>query len=784
MKNNDLKFRIEEYLQSCGVQILKPETRAPKLQCPNPNHADEKPSAILYRDSSRVYCPVCSGGGNGVERGWDVFDVCGLINGTTDFAEQKKIVGKALNAYEEKPIKKKKVEKKLIAVKPQNAINVFSREEIERRATLAGWGKPVKSWYYTDTEGAITAIDVRFEKAGNKSVITFWFDGEKIRSDSPPPLIYGLDGLKAKPHSPILIVEGCKCASAVSDSLKAFVGLSWAGGSSKANRPDWSILKDRTVYIYPDDDRKALPNTGEELPPEKQPGIRAALEIQKQLPKAIIIPPLPSARKIKPDGADIIEALEVTTPEKLERYILDSEPLKIKIDQKKTDEKEGVRDGWEDRLLSDKKGVVILTLANILIILKNDSAWLNVLAYNERTLQVVFRKNPPADIGAKAGDVLTDEHVTRTTIWLQDYYRMAIKSNGIAYSAMIAVAHENRFDPVKEWLESLPPWDATRRLDLWLTATTGCEDNLYTQSVGRKTLISAVARVMEPGCKVDSVLILHGPQGTLKSTFLAELAGRTEWFTDHISDIGSKDAAMQLAGPWILEFSELDAITSKRESERVKSWITQKEDRFRPPYGRSVVQVPRRVIFTGTSNLKQFLRDETGGRRFLPIEIREIDLKELRKIKTQLWCEALHQYRAGESWWLEGEALESAKVEQEDRRLQDPWEDVISDWLRDTEHTAPMDSYTHERGHRVYTTATEVLTRGIKMEASRQTKADLDRCGRILGSVLGWSRGTRRVKELGVIRVWYPPERKEENIVDLKPVGEQGGLWGDEKGGY
>lgn len=424
---------------------------------------------------------------------------------------------------------------------------------------------------------------------------------------------------------------------------------------------------------------------------------------------------------------------------------------------------------WASRMLRTDKGTPKMALGNMLLIFQHDPSWAGTLGFNERTQKVVFRRDPPPDVRAVAGDALTDEHVSRVTIWLQDSYQYAIKSGTIVYSAMIAAAYLCPFDPVREWLDALPPWDGVGRADRWLSDVTGCDATTYSGAVGSKVLISAIARVYEPGCKVDTVLVLHGPQGTFKSTLLAELVGRPEWFSDHLSDVGGKDACMELCGPWILEFSELDAITGKRESERVKSWITQQRDRFRPPYGRAIVDVPRRTIFTGTSNLGQFLRDETGGRRFLPIEIRDIDLDALRAMREQLWCEALARYRTGEKWWLEGAALDGAKVEQEDRRVSDPWEDAIRVWIDETRNSAVMSPNRDNNGRRIYTTAGEVLTSGVRVDVGRQTKGDLDRCARVLGNVLGWKRGTRRIGKT-TAKVWYPPIEAENTVVDLHPV--------------
>jgi len=406
----------------------------------------------------------------------------------------------------------------------------------------------------------------------------------------------------------------------------------------------------------------------------------------------------------------------------------------------------------------------------MLLIFEHDINWSGVLGYNERTQKVVYRKTPPPDILADEGDALTDEHTTQATVWLQSSYGFGLKGTAIVHAAMIAASKLCRFDPVMEWLDLLPEWDGVPRVDQWLPLATGCDDTLYTRAVGAAFLVGACARVYAPGAKVDTVLVLQGPQGTLKSTLLRTLAVRDEWFTDHISDIGGKDAALQLCGPWILEIAELDGVTGKRENERVKSWITQQWDRFRPPFGRSVVDVPRRVTFVATSNLDQFLRDETGGRRFLPVVIREVNVGIIESSREQIWAEAKERYKAGEQWWLTGEALSAAKDVQEDRRISDPWEDAIRGWLADTEIKMDGRSTHSNRGHRLHTTSGEILCDCLKIDLGKQTKTEQDRVGRVLRT-LGWRRTTQRI-EGKVKKCWLPPLDGEAVVVGTIPETE------------
>lgn len=155
-----------------------------------------------------------------------------------------------------------------------------------------------------------------------------------------------------------------------------------------------------------------------------------------------------------------------------------------------------------------------------------------------------------------------------------------------------------------------------------------------------------MARIYRPGTKVDNCLILDGGQGTLKSTALRTLA--EPWFTDELGDLGSKDAALQLRGAWIIELSELDAM-QRMEASRIKAFISRSNDRYRPPYGRHVVDMPRECILAGTVNHQTYLRDETGGRLFWPVRTGRIDIADLKRDRDQLWAGARARYQTGDA---------------------------------------------------------------------------------------------------------------------------------------
>lgn len=236
-----------------------------------------------------------------------------------------------------------------------------------------------------------------------------------------------------------------------------------------------------------------------------------------------------------------------------------------------------------------------------------------------------------------------------------------------------------KYHPVRHYLTSLQ-WDGILRLADLASRYLGAEASPYSRLVGVKFMISAVARIMQPGCKADTMLILEGPQGAGKSSALRRLVG-DDWFTDQMPDFATKDAEIQLRGKWLIEIAELDRM-NRAEVTAVKSYASRQIGTYRPPYGRATISVPRQCIFTGSTNEVEYLRDQTGNRRFWPIACNVINLEAIIGDRDQLWAEAVFRYRAGERWWLTGDEERLAQVEQDGRRERDPWEELIASRLR------------------------------------------------------------------------------------------------------
>lgn len=285
---------------------------------------------------------------------------------------------------------------------------------------------------------------------------------------------------------------------------------------------------------------------------------------------------------------------------------------------------------------------------------------------------------------------LTDIVETQILLWIEQTYGILTISMPRLRAVIDMVAAGNKRHAVREWLRKLE-WDQQPRLNDWLQVYLGAqaegEDigarDAHEQllgAMGQKFLVSCVARAFRPGCKVDTMLILVGPQGAYKSSAFRVLAGE-DWFSDSDIDLKSKDKYQVLSGSWLHEIAELSSF-SRADQISIKAYVSSSKDKFRPTHGHRTVERARQVVFVGTTNEAEFLSDRTGSRRFWPVVVGDIDLEALKEDREQLWAEAVAFFEGGESWWLESGHDELREEMAEPYRRQDPWERSLEEFIQ------------------------------------------------------------------------------------------------------
>lgn len=603
------------------------------------------------------------------------------------------------------------------------------KEALEKLSALSGLPlvaqerTKVAEYVYRDAKGEELYSIERYEpgKEGrSKDFVQRLADGKPGKS--PVQVPYNLHRFHEAPDATIFVVEGEKCADAL--TAAGLLATTHAGGASA--KKTWNAhfaehFAGRHVVLLPDND---------------EPGQALMAHVQKVLPHAVTLQ-LPLRGK----GADVADWLaEGHTVAELLALVEKSRELKADMRERGLRYGKavaaGVFGGWELELLCTRTKEIRTTIGNTMIVLENNPAFAGALFFDERSLQPCAKRALPWDRpGLTYPRHLHDDDAVFFARFMERTYEAAFSAE-ICGRALWAHAGLDRQDSLKSYLGGLT-WDKKERTDTWLIKHAGAPDTPFVRAASRCWLISAVARALTPGCKVDHVLILEGGQGLKKSTLLAALAGET-YFTDHIPDVDSKDTAMILGRSWIIELAELESMR-KSEVTQLKAFITRRSDIFRPPYGRAVIEVPRRCVFAASTNEESYLRDPTGNRRFWPVPVTNSDVAGLGEVRDQLWAEAVELFRTGEKWHLEDQALIGAAQEEQAAREQvDPWTDLVIHSVDGLSHTTTGD-----------------VLHAIGVEKSRRSVTDSQRIAHILRQ-LKWSRHQVRI---GGQKTWrfYPP---------------------------
>ena len=378
------------------------------------------------------------------------------------------------------------------------------------------------------------------------------------------------------------------------------------------------------------------------------------------------------------------EAAKLPSFTAMSEFAVSDENVKMTIAGERMEKAEkefsGENGDWLKQLEYEKRSTVVKnTLRNLLLILNNDEK-LKGIVFNQLSDGMEIKGEVPWEHPSRfwrdADDAQLISYVDLT------YGTFSARNYDIAVTK---VADDRSYHPIREFLASLPEWDKVPRVDTILVDFLGASDNAYVRAVTRKTLCGAIARVMNPGCKFDTMLVLNGPQGKGKSTLISKLCG--EWFNDSLllNDTKDKTAAEKLQGYWILEIGELAGL-KKTEIETLRGFLSRQNDIYRASFGRRATPHPRQCVFIGTTNAENgYLRDTAGNRRFWPVKTPgdaaraswEMTEEEIR----QIWAEALVRYKEGEPLHLDNELAGMALKEQQIAMEVDEREGMVRDYL-------------------------------------------------------------------------------------------------------
>jgi predicted P-loop ATPase len=397
---------------------------------------------------------------------------------------------------------------------------------------------------------------------------------------------------------------------------------------------------------------------------------------------------------------------------------------------------------WRLRLIRGRDKHPTACAHNLMLILEHDAVLAGLFWLDEFGNRIVLDRTPPWAGGKR--DEFTEVDALELAAWLGDpaHYTLTVGVN-LVLQSVEAIARRRKRHTVREYLENLQ-WDGTPRVARMFVDLFGAEDSAYAIGVAPCVLVSAVSRILwfddkqpSKGSKVDFMLVLEGGQGAGKTTAVLELFG-AEWYAEATESPAHKDFYQTLRGRWGVEIGEMDSF-SKADVAKVKQAITTRFDVYRPSYGRTARSFRRECVFVGTTNKDDYLRDESGARRFLPLKVGRVDIRQLMALRDQLWAEAVHLFREGFEWWR---LPEGAQREQDARYQEDSWMEPIARWL---DGKCGPDAYEGgvlrdlKTDRVMECTSSDLLWRALRIDTARHSRQDQMRVAAVMAR-LGWPK--------------------------------------------
>lgn len=518
-------------------------------------------------------------------------------------------------------------------------------------------------WTYRDGRGNPIFHICRWEKDGKKQFTPWSWNLDKKEWQRKKPKgktpLYNLNEVLKSNY--ICVVEGEKAAEAAKKILpKGLVPTTWAGGANAVENSHWGVLQGKNILLWPDND---------------EPGRQAMMRVSQIIRDANRITMLNTKMlKEKGDAADLdlggqnfLSWIKGKTKQ-IDAILTKDEP---EGDDKYPIETRMAQYG----VTCDKKGKPIINEASIYAVIEkkySDFFWYDIF---KKVIMTSFKESSPK--------IIQEEDYTSILMDMQEMGLNTLKSSTVK-AAINIFAKRNVKNSAKIWLEDFV-WDGERRIDSFFAEYFGAEDSPYVRSCSRNFLISVVARAFEPGCKVDNMIILEGPQGIGKSSGIEAMVplGWHMAYSGSVRD--SKSFYHTIQGMLLVEIAEMGAF-NERNIDFMKGMLSSTSDVYDKKYAVNAERSPRVSVFIGSTNKKNYIRDNTGARRFFPVKVRSVDVDRIRNERDQIWAEAVQGYQNGETWWNFPENVESV---QNKRIMEDAWTEPISAYLENSLKSYP-----------------------------------------------------------------------------------------------